>query len=184
MCEEDTTPQVIEFARLIIEGTKRGGEGGLPLFLHAGESVYRENTNLYDAIILGTRRIGHGNLLNMNPALLPLLKERDICVEICPISSYVLGYCLDLRVHPSRYLLNRGVAVTLNCDDPGFWGYEGVTLDYTYATVAWQLDLRDLKKFAMNGIQYSSLDDKRKQQQFEHFKEKWDAFISQQAAKY
>ena len=91
----------------------------------------------------------------MNPGLIPLLKEKDICIEVCPISNYVLGYCYDLRSHPCRLLLNRGIAVTISSDDYGYWDYCAVSLDYTYATVAWQLDLRDLKKLALNSIQYS-----------------------------
>lgn len=57
----------------------------------------------------------------------------------------VLGYTKDLRVHPVNYLMNRGVQVSISSDDPGLFGYEGVTLDYVYATGAWELTVRDLK---------------------------------------
>ena len=181
--EEDTTPQLLEFAKLILEGRKRGGDQGfsegLPLYLHAGESVYRQNVNMYDAVLLGSKRIGHGNMLNQNPELLDLIKERKVLIEICPISSFLLGYCSDLRVHPSRYLLNRGVPVSLNSDDPGFWGYDGVTLDFAYATVAWQLDLKDLKQFALNAINYSSFSKEIRQEHLDIFQEEWTNFVKQ-----
>ena len=44
----------------------------------------------------------------------------------------VLGYQLDLRNHPVRSFLHQGVPVSISPDDPGFFNYEGVTLDYVY----------------------------------------------------
>jgi adenosine deaminase CECR1 len=75
----------------------------------------------------------------------------------------VLGYTKDLRTHPVSYLLTRGIQASISSDDPGLFGYEGVTLDYVYATGAWDLSLRDLKKLSLNGITYSSVSkDKKK----------------------
>ena len=75
----------------------------------------------------------------------------------------VLGYTLDLRSHPVRFLLSKGLQASISSDDPGFFNYAGVTLDYVYAALAWELDLRDLKKLSMNGITYSSIGgDKKK----------------------
>jgi len=69
----------------------------------------------------------------------------------------VLGYTLDLRSHPMNAMLQRGVQASINSDDPGLFGYEGVTLDWVYACGAWQLDIRDLKKLSLNGIKYASV---------------------------
>ena len=69
----------------------------------------------------------------------------------------VLGYTFDLRSHPIRDLTHRGLQWSISSDDPGFFAYEGVTLDYAYATLAWELDMRDLKKLSMNGITYSAI---------------------------
>lgn len=54
-------------------------------------------------------------------------------------------------------MLKKGIQITINSDDPGFFGYEGVTMDYVYSYIAWELDIRDLKKLSLNGITYSSL---------------------------
>jgi adenosine deaminase CECR1 len=70
--------------------------------LHAGESVERANSNLYDALLLGTKRIGHGFNLALHPHLKEIVKEKQICIECCPISNNVLGYVKDLRCHPVR----------------------------------------------------------------------------------
>ena len=59
-------------------------------------------------------------------------------------------------------MLNKGVQISINSDDPGFFGYEGVTFDYLYAFLAWDLDIRDLKKLSLNGIKYSSVEENKK----------------------
>jgi adenosine deaminase CECR1 len=74
----------------------------------------------------------------------------------------LLGYVTDLRNHPVRFMLHKGIQVSINSDNPGFFGYEGVTMDYVYAIIAWDLDLRDLKKLSLNGITYSSLSEEKK----------------------
>jgi adenosine deaminase len=61
----------------------------------------------------------------------------------------------------------------INSDDPGFWGSTGVTLDYAYAAIAWDLDLKELKQFAINGIKYSTLSEADKEECFNKFYESW-----------
>lgn len=73
--------------------------------MHAGESTSRNNKELYDAVLLGSKRIGHGFALARHPSLIELVKERDICLEACPVSNFVLGYQRDLRCHPVRGLI-------------------------------------------------------------------------------
>jgi len=99
-------------------------------------------------------------------------------VEVCPLSNMVLGYTFDLRSHPIRDLTYKGLQFSISSDDPGFFDYEGVTLDYAYCTVAWELNLRDLKKLSMNGITYSSIPkDKRDNLMKNVFPGKWAEFI-------
>ena len=74
----------------------------------------------------------------------------------------VLGYTLDLRTHPIRDLMYRGIQFSISSDDPGFFNYTGVTLDYAYTTLAWELSIRDLKKVSLNGIIYSSINQQKK----------------------
>lgn len=95
--------------------------------------------------MLGTKRIGHGFGLILRPDLIKLVKEQNICVECCPISNKVLGYVHDTRTHPTRSLLAHGVKVSINPDDHGFFDSPGVTLDYLYAYLCWDLNLLDLK---------------------------------------
>jgi adenosine deaminase CECR1 len=147
-------------------------------FFHAGETHDQEISNIHDSVLLNSKRIGHGFQLTLFPYLVKEVKERDICVEICPLSNMVLGYTLDLRMHPCRFLLSQGVQASISSDDPGFFDYRGVTLDYVYVTLAWELDIADLKKLSLNGIKYSSVSsDVKKHLNEEVFPNKWKAWV-------
>ena len=74
-------------------------------------------------------------------------------------------------------MLSKGLQVSINSDDPGLFGYEGVTMDYVYVTVAWDLEIIDLKKLALNGITYSSVSEEQKEKTREVFDKKWKEFI-------
>ena len=135
--------------------------------------------------MLNSKRIGHGFQLFLHPHLQDQVKEKDICIEACPISNLLLGYVTDLRIHPVRFMLNKGIQVSISSDDPGFFGYEGVTMDYVFAFLAWDLDLKDLKKLSLNGITYSSLDKEHKNHLKNNiFTRKWKEFIDLVLEKY
>ncbi len=91
----------------------------------------------------------------------------------------VLGYTKDLRQHPVSYLIRRGIQASISSDDPGLFGYQGVTLDYVYATGAWDLNLRDLKQFSLNGIKYASISDTLKKEILsKYFYPMWNEWVS------
>ena len=91
----------------------------------------------------------------------------------------VLGYTKDLRTHPISYLMNKGVQFTISSDDPGLFGYEGVTLDYVYGMSAWNLDIRDLKKLSINGITYGNVSEQQKKHLLEKvFAPKWKEWVA------
>ena len=143
------------------------------LFLHAGESNSRSNTELYDAILLGSQRIGHGWNLALHPKLVEIVKEKKICIECCPVSNKILGYQGDMRLHPTRSLLRQGVPVSINPDDHGFFNSQGVTLDYLIAYLDWGLDLSDMKQLAINSLEHSSVTDDEKKEIRKFFDYKW-----------
>lgn len=139
VCEEDFTPPIDEFLPQIMEAREKAARMGIefPVLLHCGESNLKDHDQLYDAILLDTKRIGHGFHLAYHPELMKIVKEKDICIECCPISNFCLGYVLDLRYHPARSLMRDGLSVSISSDDPGFMGYHGVTLDYVFVFIAW-----------------------------------------------
>ncbi len=162
----------------------------LPYYFHAGETNWPFNNSpdnshlifnneLYDVLLLNSKRVGHGLSLVKNPFLMKKFKQAQIAIETCPISNQILGYVKDLRNHPAVTYLNAGLAVTLNPDDPGIFGYKGVTADFWEACVAWELDLRALKQLALNSITYSSLDPDHKAALLKAWQHKWDTFIAE-----
>ncbi len=166
------------FVPEILDGKRRDNPQCLPCFFHCGETHDRDNQNVYDAVLLGTKRLGHGFQLFLHPHLQTVVREKDICIEACPISNLLLGYTTDLRNHPVRYMLSKGIQASISSDDPGFFGYDGVTMDYLITFVAWEFTIRDLKKLSLNGITYSSLEEnKKKYLREEVFPKEWKEFI-------
>jgi adenosine deaminase CECR1 len=65
---ESVTPPILSFVPDILEG-KRQDIDCMPCYLHCGETHDRNNQNIYDAVLLGTRRLGHGFQLFLHPHL-------------------------------------------------------------------------------------------------------------------
>lgn len=184
--EEDASPGIAEFLPQIYEAQCKAKKLGrtFDMYLHAGESNSRRNKELYDAVLLGTRRIGHGFHLAYHPSLIQVVKTKEICLECCPVSNFVLGYVLDMRNHPARGFLHQGLPVSINPDDPGFMGYDGVTLDYLYAFLSWDLDLADLEQLALNSLTYASIPEDEKQKILQFFDYKWQRFLDHVITRY
>jgi len=92
-------------------------EAGLGITVHAGE--FAGPASVWTAVYqLGARRIGHGIRAVDDPELLACLRERDITLELCPTSNLHLGLAPSLDALPVRRLMDAGVPVTINSDDP------------------------------------------------------------------
>jgi len=92
-------------------------EAGLGITVHAGE--FAGPASIWTALYqLGAQRIGHGIRAAEDPELLAYLREKRITLEVCPSSNLRLGLSASLATHPLRRLLESGVAVTINSDDP------------------------------------------------------------------
>lgn len=89
--EEDYNEGIDYFLEQILT-TQQRCNGKFQVLFHAGESNNRGNKELYDAILMGSKRIGHGFSLAKHPKLIELVKEKNLCIECCPISNFVLGY--------------------------------------------------------------------------------------------
>ena len=150
----------------------------MPLYFHGGESDWVSTENLYDCILLGSKRIGHGFNLFRFPKLMTEVRKQDICLEINPLSNQILGYIKDLRIHPASYYLSQGIAITINSDDPLIFDYEGLTYDYWTAFMAWELDLKALKQLARNSLSYSSLSEIEKKKALQAWELKWKEFVA------
>ncbi|OKL60832.1 hypothetical protein UA08_03751 [Talaromyces atroroseus] len=137
----------------------------IPFFFHAGECLGdgdETDKNLYDAILLGTRRIGHGYSLYKHPLLIDLVKEKKILIECCPISNEILRLSNTIKHHSLPALLSRGVAVSLNNDDPAVLGHgkNGLTHDFWQTLQGLEnVGLSGLATMAENSIRWSCFED-------------------------
>jgi len=106
----------------------------IPFLFHAGETLLDTGgsadhnpdcSNLYDACLLGAKRIGHGFSLLKHPRLLDKFKKTEkqpgICIELCPISNELLHLCRNIKEHPYPELLAAGIPCTVNSDNPSIF---------------------------------------------------------------
>ncbi len=148
-------------------------------FFHAGETMSSANENLLDVVMLQTQRIGHGFGLFIIPKLIPTIREKAIAIECCPFSNQVLGYVKDVRNHPARMFMNMGVPVTISPDDPALFDYSGMTLDFVMVTLAWQLDLGEIKALCLNSLKFSALTKDEKLKEIARFEEQWSLWVNE-----
>jgi adenosine deaminase CECR1 len=151
----------------------------MPFVFHDGESNDPGNDNLYTAVALNSRRIGHGFNLFLYPDLYEPIRRQDIALEICPLSSQILHFIHDLRTHPAIGYLRAGIPCVISSDDPAVFGYGGLSYDFWSAYMAWNLDLGDLKKLCFNSIRYSLLPENEKQESLHELQKRWDLFVAQ-----
>ena len=177
--EEDRTNTNLFYVEELLAARKDAERRGigLPFFLHSGETNWAENENIYDAILLGAQRIGHGLALIKHPRLMQIVKERGIAVEVCPISNQILGYVPDLRNHPAVHYINAGLPVVLSSDDPAVFRHS-LSHDLYSAFMAWGLDLRGLKQLAMNSLTYSAMNPDEKRRALAAWDRRWTTFVA------
>ncbi|TCB96060.1 adenosine deaminase [Micromonospora zingiberis] len=130
---------------------------GLHSVPHAGETTGPQT--IWDALReLGAERIGHGISAAQDPELLAYLAERQIPVEVCPTSNVRTRAVAAIEEHPLPRLVEAGLLVTINSDDPPMFG---TTLDDEYAVAARLLNAgpTQVAELARNAVTASFLDD-------------------------
>ncbi|MFC0626783.1 adenosine deaminase [Kribbella deserti] len=112
---------------------------GLRSVPHAGETTGPDT--IWDAIrVLGAERIGHGTSAMQDPALVDHLGETGIVLEVCPTSNLATQMVPAYELHPVKAMVDAGLTVTINSDDPPMFG---TTLSNEYAVAARLLGLDD-----------------------------------------
>jgi len=128
---------------------------GLRAVAHAGE----EGPAAYitEALdLLAVERIDHGVRCDEDPALVARLVRDQVPLTVCPLSNLKLCVVEDLRQHNFATLLRQGVAVTINSDDPAYFG--GYIADnYRATAAALRLTPDELVRVAANAARASFL---------------------------
>ena len=134
-------------------------KAGLRLTNHAGETTGPEA--IREALSIGSERIGHALSAIQDPELLQELKTDGIPLELCPTSNVRTGVCASFAEHPLRRTFDLGLMVTLNSDDPAFFGSD-LANEYLLAHTAQGFTREELRQLAANSVRASFLPDKAK----------------------
>jgi adenosine deaminase CECR1 len=186
VAEEDPNYRTLDYLDIWMElkAYEEKHDVEIPLFFHDGESNDRNDTNIVDAVQLGSRRIGHGTNLYFFPFLFDQIRDEGITLEVNPISNQVLRYVDNLELHPVNTFLAEGLNVVIAADDPGCFGYSGLTYDFWISLVSFQLDLKGIKTLSYNGLNFSSVyDEGIKKKLIENWEKEWDSFIDRALVK-
>ena len=132
---------------------------GLRLTCHAGENTGPQS--IWAALNIGAERIGHALSAQEDPDLIEVLVQRQIPLELNITSNLRTGCCPSLDDHPVKLYFEEGLMVTLNSDDPPFFG--ATLLDeYLLAHRTFEFPLDQLRELAANSIEASFLPPDRK----------------------
>ena len=139
---------------------KASVEAGYIPLAHAGEEG--DADYVWEAIdILGIKRIDHGNNALQDPKLIQEIIKRDMALTVCPLSNTALQVVKDLKEHPLKKMMDIGLKVTINSDDPAYFGGQ-INQNYIAIQEALDLSKADLYELAKNSFTYSLLSEELK----------------------
>jgi adenosine deaminase len=100
---------------------RRARDAGFHLFAHAGEEG--PPSYVWEALdVLGVERVDHGNQSLRDDKLIGRLARDRVPLTMCPLSNLKLRVVDDLKHHPLRRMMEKDVLVTVNSDDPAYFG--------------------------------------------------------------
>ncbi|NIK57690.1 adenosine deaminase [Kribbella shirazensis] len=130
---------------------------GLRSVPHAGETTGPET--IWDAVrVLKAERIGHGTSTMQDPALVEYLGEHRIPLEVSPTSNIATRAVASYDVHPLRAMVDAGLVVTINSDDPPMFGTD-LTNEYAVAARLLDLDEAGVGELAKTAVRVSFAED-------------------------
>ncbi|MGO9936357.1 MAG: adenosine deaminase [Terracidiphilus sp.] len=134
-------------------------KAGLRLTNHAGETTGPEA--IWEALAIGSERIGHALSAIQDPALVGELRARGIALELNPTSNVRTGVCPSFAAHPLRPYFDAGLLVTINSDDPAFFGSD-VASEFLLAHIEHGFSQNEIRQLATNSILASFLPESEK----------------------
>ncbi|ALV46732.1 adenosine deaminase [Arthrobacter alpinus] len=142
----------------------RARKAGLHLVAHAGEEG--PASYVTDALdLLGVERIDHGIRSVEDPALVARLVAEQMPLTVCPLSNVRLRAVNTLAEHPLPRMVEAGMNVSVNSDDPAYFGgYVGTNFEALEKEFAWGASVA--QTLASNSIRSSFASDARKREMF------------------
>lgn len=137
-------------------------DAGLECTVHAGE--FDSAKGMEEAMnCLPIKRIGHGVRAIYSPETMDMVKERGIALEICPTSNIFLGLFKDMKSHPLPQLLNAGIKVSINSDDPPFMS-TNLANEYRKVQESYNYSDEEMNNITRMAIEAAFVDNKSKQE--------------------
>jgi adenine deaminase len=131
----------------------RARDAGFFLTAHAGEEG--PPSYVWEALdMLGVNRIDHGNRSLEDQSLVSRLAREQMALTVCPLSNLRLRVIDDLKRHPLRRMMDKGLVVTVNSDDPAYFGGY-VNDNYRVVWDALSLERDEVVALVRNGIHAS-----------------------------
>jgi adenosine deaminase len=133
----------------------QAAKDGLGISIHAGEWCGPESVR-YALLEIQADRIGHGVRILEDPELVQIARDRRTTFEVCLTSNLRTGITHQVDDHPLISMIQSGLAVTLNTDDPAILGID-LTHEYTLAVQKMDLSLESLKGLNLTASQAAFL---------------------------
>ncbi len=140
-------------------------KNGLLTVAHAGEEGHSKY--VWQALkLLNVSRVDHGNHSLEDPKLIKELVTKKIPLTVCPLSNYKLAIISSMKKHPLKKMLKKGLRVTVNSDDPAYFGGY-VNDNYLAVQKALNLNKKEIYILARNSFESSFLSTTKKKQMIE-----------------
>ena len=139
----------------------RARDGGFYTFAHAGEEG--PPANIWEALDkLHVKRIDHGVRCVEDEELMKRLAEERMPLTVCPLSNVMLKVFDKMEDHNLKLLLDKGLCVTVNSDDPAYFGGY-LTENYAQTSKCLRLSRTEIVQLARNAIEATILNSKDKE---------------------
>lgn len=139
---------------------ERARELGFRTSAHAGEAAGAESVR--GAIeALRVDRVGHGTRAGEDAAVVELLRERRVPLEMCPGSNVCTGVVDSVAAHPVRRYMDTGLLITINTDDPAMFG-NSLAGEFRELAASAGFTRDDVRRVLLNAVEASWLSPPRK----------------------
>lgn len=132
-------------------------EHKLPVTVHAGEAGGAVNVR-YAIERLGAVRIGHGVRMEEDPAVVELVRSKQIPLELCPLSNIQTKAVNSWEAYPIRDYMSQGVTITVNTDNRTV-SATSMTNEYALLMEKLGFSLEELGRISLNGAEAAFLEE-------------------------
>jgi adenosine deaminase len=128
---------------------------------HAGEAAGA--ASIWGAVRkLGVERIGHGTRAEEDGALMDYLAEKQVPIEMCPLSNVRTGVVARIEEHPIRRYFDRGLQVTISTDDPKMFD-NSIAEEYLTLETVFGFTPAEIRSVMANSVKASWMDPAKKE---------------------